>query len=127
MSASGFAIQYQTCPKVEIKLSVGTSVRNGSAEHFSPSGNRPSAANGSAIAKRQFDVAEKYAPQLSTLDFQVRETLSVAMRVSNEDRSPARMHGGEAAPTPTGFAEIVGDYLPLLHAMDCASFALPEQ
>jgi hypothetical protein len=79
------------------------------------------------MAKRQFDVAEKYAPQLSTLDFQVRETLSVAMRVSNEDRSPARIHGGEAAPTPTGFAEIVGDYLPLLHAMDCASFALPEQ
>jgi hypothetical protein len=31
------------------------------------------------------------------------------MRISNEDRSPARIHGCDAAPTPTGFAEIVGD------------------
>ena len=35
------------------------------------------------------------------------ETLSVvAMCVSNEDCSPARIHGRNAAPTPTGFAEI---------------------
>jgi hypothetical protein len=38
------------------------------------------------------------------------ETLSVvAMCVSNEDRSPARVHSCDAAPTPTGFAEIVSD------------------
>jgi hypothetical protein len=29
-----------------------------------------------------------------------------------------------AAPTPTGFAQIVSDDFPLLHAMDCASFSL---
>jgi hypothetical protein len=41
------------------------------------------------------------------------ETLSVvAIRVSNEDRSPVRIHGGDAAPTPTGFAEIVSDDSP---------------
>jgi hypothetical protein len=38
------------------------------------------------------------------------ETLSVtAMRVSNEECSPAGIHGCDAAPTPTGFAEIVSD------------------
>jgi len=26
------------------------------------------------------------------------------------------------SPTPTGFAKIVGDYFPVTHAMDCASF-----
>jgi len=46
------------------------------------------------------------------------------MRVSNEDRSPLRVHSSDAAPTPTGFAEIVGDYFPVPHAMDSASFAL---
>jgi hypothetical protein len=41
------------------------------------------------------------------------ETLSViAVRVCNKDRSPARIHGCDAAPTPTGFAEIVGDDIP---------------
>jgi hypothetical protein len=36
------------------------------------------------------------------------EALSViAVRVSNEDRSPVEVHGCDAAPTPTGFAEIV--------------------
>jgi hypothetical protein len=43
------------------------------------------------------------------------ETLSVtAMRVSNEDRSPFGIHGGDAAPTPTGFAELVSDDFPPL-------------
>ena len=37
------------------------------------------------------------------------ETLSVvAMRVGNEDCSPVRIYGWHTAPTPTGFAEIVG-------------------
>jgi hypothetical protein len=46
------------------------------------------------------------------------ETLSiVAMRVSNEDRSPARIHGCHATPTPTGFAEIVSDDFPLFPSM----------
>jgi len=35
------------------------------------------------------------------------------MRVSNEDRSPARIHGCDTAPTPTGFAEIVSDHFPV--------------
>jgi hypothetical protein len=39
------------------------------------------------------------------------ETLSVAaMRVSNPDRSPVGINRGDAAPTRTGFAEIVSDY-----------------
>jgi hypothetical protein len=38
------------------------------------------------------------------------ETLSVvAMRVCNEDRSLIGIDGCDAAPTPTGFAEIVSD------------------
>src|SRR5436309_8521636 len=36
------------------------------------------------------------------------------MRVSNPDRSPVRIDGCDAAPTPTGFAEIVSDYFPVL-------------
>jgi hypothetical protein len=44
------------------------------------------------------------------------ETLSVvAMRVSNEDCSPETIHGRNAAPTPTGFAQIVIDHFPVLH------------
>jgi hypothetical protein len=51
-------------------------------------------------------------------------TLSVAMRVSNEDCSPARVHGCDAAPTPTGFAEIVSDDFPVFHANHCVDFGL---
>jgi hypothetical protein len=41
------------------------------------------------------------------------ETLPVAaMCVSNEDRSPFAIHGCDAAPTPTGFAEIISDSFP---------------
>jgi len=44
------------------------------------------------------------------------ETLSVvAMRISNPDCSPVRIRDCNAAPTPTGFAEIVSDYFPVLH------------
>jgi hypothetical protein len=44
------------------------------------------------------------------------ETLSVVtMCVSNPDRSPARVHSCNAAPTPTGFAEIVSDDFPVFH------------
>jgi len=35
------------------------------------------------------------------------------MSVSNEDCATARIHGCGAAPTPTGFAEIVSDYFPV--------------
>ena len=42
------------------------------------------------------------------------EALTVAMRV-NEDRSPAGIHSCGAAPTPTGFAEIVSDDFPVFH------------
>jgi hypothetical protein len=45
------------------------------------------------------------------------EALTVAtMRVCNKDRSPVAVHGCYVAPTPTGFAEIVSDDLPVLHA-----------
>jgi hypothetical protein len=40
------------------------------------------------------------------------------MRVSNPDRSPVGINRRYPAPTPTGFAEIVSDYFPVLHAMD---------
>ncbi len=39
------------------------------------------------------------------------------MGVNNEDRSPVTIHSCDAAPTPTGFAEIVSDDFPLLHAL----------
>jgi hypothetical protein len=51
------------------------------------------------------------------------EPLSItAMRLSNPDRSPLRIHGCDTAPTPTGFAEIVSDDFPILeihHAGRC--------
>jgi hypothetical protein len=44
------------------------------------------------------------------------ETLSVtAVRIDNKDGSPVGVNRCDAAPTPTGFAEIVSDDLPLLH------------
>jgi hypothetical protein len=53
------------------------------------------------------------------------ETLSVAaMRVSNPDRSPARIHAWNTAPTPTGLAEIVSDDFPVLHAARCPAILL---
>jgi hypothetical protein len=43
------------------------------------------------------------------------ETLSiVAVRIGNERRSPATIHGCNTAPTPSGFAEIVSDDFPIL-------------
>ena len=45
------------------------------------------------------------------------ETLSiVAMRVCNPDRAPVRTNCGKATPTPTAFAQIVGDDLSIFHA-----------
>src|SRR5881628_1538675 len=41
-----------------------------------------------------------------------RNASVIAVRVCNKDRSPARIHGCDAAPTPTGFAEVVGDDIP---------------
>ena len=41
------------------------------------------------------------------------ETLSVAMRVHNPDRSPFKIQGGDPAQTPSGFAEIVSDEFPM--------------
>jgi hypothetical protein len=46
------------------------------------------------------------------------ETLSVvAMCVSNEDRPPVAIYSCDAAPTPTGFAEIVSDDFLIPHAL----------
>ena len=57
------------------------------------------------------------------------ETLSVvAMRVNDPDRLPVGINCGDAAPTPSGFAEIVSDDFPILHGKsiltDFVSFAL---
>jgi hypothetical protein len=49
-----------------------------------------------------------------------RSTLTIACR------SDLRMKGREAAPTPTGFAEIVSDYFPVLHVFQCAFTACSE-
>ena len=38
------------------------------------------------------------------------ETLSVAVRVSNPDRSSVAVDGRDPAQIPSGFREIVGDY-----------------
>jgi len=49
-------------------------------------------------------------------------TLSVAaMRVSNSDCAPVAAHGRDATPTPSGFAEIVGDGFPVLHHLELCS------
>ena len=49
----------------------------------------------------------------------------VAMCVSHEDRSPLAIHSCNTAPTPSGFAELVCNGLPVpLHALDSASFVL---
>src|SRR5439155_25383607 len=42
----------------------------------------------------------------------------IAMCVSNEDWSPAANRGSNAAPTATGFAEIVSDDFPVFHVRD---------
>jgi hypothetical protein len=39
----------------------------------------------------------------------------VAVCVSNPDCPPLTINGRNAAPTPSGFAEIVSDYFPILH------------
>jgi hypothetical protein len=51
------------------------------------------------------------------------ESLSVAaVCVSNPDRSPVGINRWDTTPTPTGFAEIVSDDFPGLHAMDSGRF-----
>jgi len=43
------------------------------------------------------------------------ETLSVAaMRICNPDCLPLGIYGGNTAPTPTAFAEVVGDDFPVI-------------
>src|SRR4029453_3888799 len=49
-----------------------------------------------------------------------------AMCVSNEDRSPVEINRCDAAPTPTGFAEIVSDDFPGFHAMDQGLLLMPH-
>jgi hypothetical protein len=38
----------------------------------------------------------------------------IAVRVNNPDRSPLTINGRYAAPAPTGVAEVVSDYFPVL-------------
>jgi hypothetical protein len=52
------------------------------------------------------------------------ESLSiVAMRVSKENRSPFTVHGCDAAPRPSGFAQIVSDDFPVLHVDSILRFS----
>jgi hypothetical protein len=49
------------------------------------------------------------------------EAVSIfSMRVSNPDRSPVGIHGCNAAPTPSRFAEIVSDDFPVFHGERCS-------
>jgi hypothetical protein len=48
----------------------------------------------------------------------------VAMCVSNEDRSPVEINRCDAAPTPTGFAEIVSDDFPVVRLGLSPGFAV---
>jgi len=48
----------------------------------------------------------------------------VAMRVSNPDRSRLGINRRDAAPTPTGFLEVVGNGFPVLHAVRIAVISL---
>jgi len=51
--------------------------------------------------------------------------MGVAVCISNEDRLSVGINRCDAAPTPTGFAEIVSDDFPELHVeADCAAFDL---
>jgi hypothetical protein len=62
---------------------------------------------------------------IADFDFQKRcqlfipapnESLSiVAVRINDPDRSPVGINCSNAAPTPTGFAEFVGNSFPVLH------------
>jgi hypothetical protein len=55
------------------------------------------------------------------------ETLSiVAMRVCNPDRLSVGINRLDAAPTPSCFAEIVGDNFPIPHAPPQHSNEVPE-
>jgi hypothetical protein len=48
------------------------------------------------------------------------ETLSViAVRIGNEDPSPAGIHSCNTAPAPTSFAEMVSDDFPILQFQRC--------
>ena len=49
------------------------------------------------------------------------KTLSVTVRVHDEHRLAVGIHRRHTAPTPTGFAEIVGDYCPVIHMHEQAS------
>jgi len=70
--------------------------------------------------QRQSDLRDQIHREFVNLSFQFQkrgqlfigahnETLSVAMRVNNPDRSPVHINSRDAALTPSGFAEIVGD------------------
>jgi hypothetical protein len=64
--------------------------------------------------KQPFPIPEKQSVFIRVRD----ETSSiVSVRIHNPDCSPLAIQGRDAIPTPTGFAEIVGDDFPILH--DC--------
>jgi hypothetical protein len=69
----------------------------------------PQSSGRSAGSNRRFKFEK--SPQLFIRPH--NETFSVAaMRINNPDRSPVGINRRNAAPTPSGFAEIVGDDFP---------------
>jgi hypothetical protein len=70
-------------------------------------------AKNAASADRRFEFHKRSLLFIRTHN----KTLSVAMRVHNPDPSPVEINRRSAAPTPTGFAEIVSDDFPGFHLM----------
>src|SRR4029450_13195311 len=50
----------------------------------------------------------------------------VAVCVCNRDRSPVGINRWDAAPTPTGFAEIVSDNFPVINGSGFRLFCSPQ-
>ena len=77
---------------------------------------RPNSANGDGDGEN--DRKECFHGTKVSLPLaRVRLRIFAVIGVSNEDSPPARINGWNAAPTPTGFAEIFADDFPVLFKM----------
>jgi len=75
--------------------------------------------------RRASRIADSTSGKDANLIRSPNETFSVvAMCVCNPGRFPIAIHGCNTTPTPTGFAEIVGDYLH--NASSCRAYADEE-
>ena len=110
--------------------------RSGRGEE--PSGESPPPDSRSALVTPSLQkispTRQTNSPQLTNQRFQFQkrrqliirthhETPSIiAMCVNDEDRPPVGINRGDAAPTKPGFAEIVGDYFPIVQLRLHSSF-----